>query len=102
MTVHSPNKGSNSVGTSLYEAHSTICELIMATAQELMRVEDSEKEKFLELVRHLSLLELKKFQKHEYAELVFQDMSKFLIGKDQLKEASHYVSNALDTERSSS
>ena len=69
----------------------------MATDPELMRVEDSVKEKFLELVRHLSLLELKKFQKHEYAEMVFQDMSKLLpnIDKDQLKTTSHYVSNAL-------
>ena len=73
----------------------------MATDPELMRVEDSVKEKFLELVRHLSLLELKKFQKHEYAEMVFQDMSKLLpnIDKDQLKTTSHYVSNALENER---
>ena len=72
----------------------------MATDPELMRVEQSVKEKFLELVRNLSHLELKKFLKHQYAEMVFQDMSKLLpnIDKKQLKETSHYVSNALESE----
>ena len=73
----------------------------MATNPELMRVEESVKEKFAELIRNLSHLELKKFQKHEYAEMVFQDMLKLLpnIDKKQLKLTSHYISNALDTER---
>ena len=72
----------------------------MATNPELLRVEESVKEKFLELVRNLSHLELKKFQKTQYAEMVFQDMSKLLpnFGKEQLKQTAHYVSNALNTE----
>ena len=73
----------------------------MATNPELMRVEESVQEKFVELIRNLSHLEMKNFQKHKYAEIVFQDMSKLLpnIDKKQLKLTSHYISNALDSER---
>ena len=55
------------------------------------------KEKFLELVRNLSHLELKKFQKTQYAEMVFQDVSKLLPNSDK-EQTAHYVSNALNTE----
>ena len=73
----------------------------MATNPELMRVEESVQEKFVELIRNLSHLEMKNFQKHKYAEIVFLDMSKLLsyIDTKQLKLTSHYISNALDSER---
>ena len=67
---------------------------------ELLRVEETVKNKYLGLVRNLSFLELKQFNKMTYAEMVYEDMSKLLPNFDQtrLKETSHYVSNSLNTE----
>lgn len=72
----------------------------MSSNPELMRVEESVKEKYIELVKNISYLELKKFNKVEYAAMVLADMIKLLpdFDKSQLKETSHYVSNALNNE----
>ena len=74
----------------------------MSTDPELLRVEESVKDRFLDLVRNFSHQELKKFKKSEYAEMIFQDMSKLLPGfdKKQLRETAHYVSNAVNSEAS--
>lgn len=67
---------------------------------ELLKAEESVKEKHIELVKALSFLELKRFNKAEYAGLVLSDMVKLLpeFDKTQLKETAHYVSNALNNE----
>ena len=72
----------------------------MATNPELMRAEESVKQEYLECVKNLSHIELKKFNKNEYAELVFQDLHKLLpdFETSQLRETAHYVSNALNNE----
>lgn len=74
----------------------------MVTDPELLRVVKSVNERFLELVRNLSHLKLKKFKKSEHAEMVFQVMSKLLpdFEKKQLKQTADYVSNALNAETS--
>ena len=65
-----------------------------------LRVEESVKQDYLECVKNLSHIELKKFNKNEYAELVFQDIHKLLpdIEASHLRETAHYVSNALNNE----
>lgn len=67
---------------------------------ELLKAEESVKEKYIELVKTFSFLELKRFNKAEYAGLVLSDMVKLLpeFDKSQLKETAHYVSNALNNE----
>ena len=67
---------------------------------ELLRIEDSVKGKYIELVKNLSYLELKNFNKSYYATMVLNDMMKVLptFDKSQLKETAHYVSNALNNE----
>ena len=45
---------------------------------ELLKTEESIKEKYIELVKTLSFLELKRFNKAEYAGLVLSDMVKLL------------------------
>ena len=67
---------------------------------ELLKAEESIKEKYIELIKTLSFLELKRFNKAEYASLVLSDMVKLLpeFDKSQLKETAHYVSNALNNE----
>lgn len=70
---------------------------------ELDCVEDSLKEKYLGIVKNMSHVELKKFNKSEYKAMVLDDMSKRLPGyeKSQLAETAHYVSNALNNEAQS-
>ena len=67
---------------------------------ELLKAEESVKEKYIELIKTFSFLELKRFNKAEYAGLVLSDMVKLLpeFDKSQLKETAHYVSNALNNE----
>ena len=67
----------------------------MADAQADLGIQD-----YLECVKNLSHIELKKFNKNEYAELVFQDLHKLLpdFENSQLRETAHYVSNALNNE----
>ena len=67
---------------------------------ELLRVEETVKENYLNLVRNLSYLEQKKFNKVRYADIVCEDMSKLLpnFSKSRLKETAHYVSNSLKAE----
>lgn len=67
---------------------------------ELLRVEESVKCKYIELVKNLSYLELKNFNKSYYATMVLNDMMKVLptFEKSQLKEMAHYVSNASNNE----
>ena len=67
---------------------------------ELLKAEESVKEKYIELIKTFSFLELKRFNKAEYAGLVLSDMVKLLLefDKSQLKETAHYVSNALNNE----
>ena len=70
----------------------------MASNPELRKVEESVKQKYLEIVKNLSLLEMKKFNKHDYQKLVQNDMIQLLpeFDKSQLKETALYVSNALN------
>ena len=101
------NKGSNSglINTFVYLKLQNKTQINMSGTDsetsyppELLRVEV--KNKYLELVRNLSFLELKQFNKMTYAEIVYEDMSKLLPNFDQtrLKETYHYVSNSLNTE----
>ena len=72
----------------------------MAKNRERLRAEESVKQDNLECVKNLSHIELKKFNKNEYAELVFQDLHILLpdFETSQLRETAHYVSNALNNE----
>ena len=65
---------------------------------ELLRVEESVKGKYIELVKNLSYLELKNLNKSYYETMVLNDRMKVLpkFEKSQLKETAHYVSNALN------
>ena len=70
----------------------------MATDPELLKAEDSVKQKYLDIVADLSVKELKKFKKNEYQKLVLIDLMELLpdFEKSQLNETAHYVSNALN------
>ena len=63
-----------------------------------MKVEESVKQKYLEIVKNLSQTEMKSFKKHDYQKLVQNEMMQLLpdFDKAQLKETAHYVSNALN------
>ena len=70
----------------------------MASNPELMKVEDTLKQKYIEIVSNLSYTEQKNFKKTEYKKLVLNDMSDMLPSHDkaQLKETAQYISNALN------
>ena len=70
----------------------------MATDPELLKAEDSVKQKYLDIVADLSVKELKKLKKNEYQQLVLIDLMELLpdFEKSQLNETAHYVSNALN------
>ena len=69
----------------------------MATHPELIKVEESVKQKYLEIVKNLSKSEIKSFKKQDYQMLVqneMMDISDFDMA--QLIETAHYVSSALN------
>ena len=70
----------------------------MATHPEIMKVEESVKQKYLGIVKNLSEAEMKSFKKQDYQILVQNKMMQLLsdFDKAQLKETAHYVSNALN------
>ena len=70
----------------------------MATNPELMKVEESIKQKYLEIVISLSQTEMKSFKKQDYQKPVHNEMVQLLsdFDKAQLKETAYYVSNALN------
>ena len=78
---------------------STDSEMSGSYPPELLRVEENVKEKYIELVKNLSYVELKNFQKTDYAKMMVEDMKKLLphFDKSRLKETAHYMSNALAT-----
>ena len=87
--------------TQIVFSHRDLKQLMnMATDPELMRAEESVTQDCLECVENLSHIELKKFNKNEYAELVFQDLHQLLpdFETSQLQQTAHYVSNALNNE----
>ena len=63
----------------------------MASNPELMRVEDSVKQKYLEIVTSMSNSELRKFKKTDYKKLLLNEMTQLLPDFDeaQLKETAH-------------
>ena len=70
----------------------------MATDPELMKVEESIKQKYLETVKNLSHTEMKSFKIQDYQKLVQNEIMQLLpdFDKAQLKETAHYVSNVLN------
>lgn len=58
----------------------------MATNPELMKAEESVKQKYLELVKSMSQSEMRSFQKHDYQKLVQNEMMQLLpeFDKEQL------------------
>ncbi|MEW8544986.1 MAG: hypothetical protein AB2693_15785 [Candidatus Thiodiazotropha sp.] len=72
----------------------------MANDQDLTKVEESLKQQFLDVVKKMSHLELKKFNKYDYKKKVLKEMSKLLPDheKSQLSDTAHYISNALNNE----
>ena len=52
----------------------------------------------LECVKNISHIKLKKVNRNEYAELVFQDLHKHLPDFETSQLRTHYVSNALNNE----
>lgn len=50
----------------------------MATDPHRMKVEDSLKQKYIAKMRNMTYTDLKKFQKQDYAELVFKDIMPLL------------------------
>ena len=75
----------------------------MSTNQELMGAEESLKNKYLDTVKAMSYLELKKFNKNHFKQMVLNDMMALLPEheKSQLSQTAHYVSNALNNEAQS-
>ena len=75
----------------------------MSTNQELMGAEESLKNKYLDIVKAMSYLELKKFNKNHFKQMVLNDMMALLPEheKSQLSQTAHYVSNALNNEAQS-
>ena len=67
---------------------------------ELNRAEDSMKAKYLPLIRNMSHVELKKFNKNDYKKKVLRDMSKMLPSYETaaLDDYAQCVSNALQNE----
>ena len=59
----------------------------MATNPDLMKVEESVKQKYLEIVKSLSQTEMKSFKKQDYQKLVQNEMMQLLpdFDKAQLK-----------------
>ena len=70
----------------------------MASNPELMKVEESIKQKYLVIVENLSYTEQRNFKKTDYKKLVLNEMIEMLptFDRAQLKETSHYISNALN------
>ena len=62
---------------------------------ELLKAEESVKEKYIELVKTLSFLELKGFNRAEYAGLVLSDMVKLLLEFDKSPLRKHAYSYIL-------
>ena len=63
-----------------------------------MIVEDTLKQKYIEIVSNLSYTEQNSFKKTDYKQLVLNEMSDMLrtYNKTQLKETAQYISNALN------
>ena len=72
----------------------------MASNLELYKVEEIIKQEFLELVRNLSHVELKKFNKNEYKKKAQKELCKLLpkYEKSKLSETAQCISNALQSE----
>ena len=70
----------------------------MASDPELIKVEESVKQKYLEIVKNMSYSEMQRFDKHVYQKLVRDEMIQLLpdFDKSQLNETALYVSNALN------
>ena len=70
----------------------------MASSTELVKVEDTLKQKYIEIGSNLSYTEQQNFKKTDYRKLVLNDMSNMLRSHDkaQLKETAQCISNALN------
>ena len=64
------------------------------------KIDESLREKYLEIVQSLSIDELKRFNKDRYKKLVISDMQDLLSGADKstVEYTAHYISNMLNNE----
>lgn len=72
----------------------------MSADSKLYSMEDSMKDKYTEIIRRMSHVELKQFKKSEYKTMVLDEITKILpdISKQRLDETAQCVSNFLQTE----
>ena len=72
----------------------------MGANADLYEIEDTLKKKYIDMVKNMSRLELKKFSAGEYQKLVLAELTKSLprIDGTKLKETAECISNALERE----
>ena len=72
----------------------------MASDLEMYKVEETVKQEFLEIVKNLSHVELRRFNKNEYKKKALNELSKLLAKyeKSKLTETAQCIANALQSD----
>ena len=75
----------------------------MGSSEDLYEMEDIVKKKYMDIIKNMSRVELKKFSPGEYQKLVLSDLTKALPSTDgsRLKETAQCILNAIEREAKS-
>ena len=75
----------------------------MSSSEDLYEMEDIVKKKYMDIIKNMSRVELKKFSPGEYQKLVLSDLTKALPSTDgsRLKETAQCILNAIEREAKS-